>query len=457
MKAINSTRLGSSFVIRRGFVFGAQLISFATVVFALWAVTPIADMLIGGSSASGTASAQNNDEERETRRTPAMRERTYKKLSEAQEEIDEGNSQGALEILNDLKADDGLNSYERAMTWNFTAFLHSNNEDYRQAIRAFEQVLKQPEIPLGLEQQTIFSMAQMYLAVEQPSQTIRMLKRWFSISEPNTQAYILWAQACFLSDDYRCAAQNVEKAIALNNKQGGGQPKENWLLMLRAAYYELGNVPKAIDALEQLVEFYPKGDYFYQLSGMYGEQGNEEKQLSVLEASYDAGMFSRQGEYVALGSLLLNADVPYKAAKVLQEGMDKGIVEKSVTHLRMLAQAWQYSQEAEESISVLQQAAKKSDEGELYVRLGQSYMNLDEWDNCVRSIRAGFKKGGVQRHGSALISLGICLYNADDLDGAIEVFKSAAKNKDSAKFAKNWIEFLRKEKSRRSSIEESLS
>lgn len=444
---------------KQGVLSGAKLTLSAFMAMALWAAAPIATLSVGVVEGPGVAAAQGEqEEERETRRTPAMRERTYKKLSEAQEMIDNDNPGQALEALDKLKADEGLNAYERAMTWNFIAFVHSNQENYDQAIQAFEQVLKQkPQIPVGLEQQTLFSIAQMHLARDRPKQTIQTLQRWFEIADPNTQAYVLWGQACFLSDDYRCAAEKVEQAIALNNKREGGQPKENWLLMLRAAYYELGNIPKAIDALEQLVELYPKGDYFYQLSGMYGEQGNEKKQLSVLEASYDAGMFSRSGEYVALASLLLNVDVPYKAAKVLTEGMDKDIVEENVNNLRMLAQAWQYSQEAEESIKVLRQAAKKSDDGELYVRLGQSYMNIDQWDNCVGSIRSGFNKGGVERRGSALISLGICLYNTDDLDGAIEVFKSAAKDEDNAKFANNWIEFLRQEKSRRRSIEESLS
>lgn len=445
---------------KQGSMSGARVICRVAAVTMLWAAVPLVTGIVAPEARDGAAYAQEQKKQQETRRTPAMRERVYKKLSEAQEMVEKEQFADAINRLDELKKDEDLNSYERAMTWNFIAYTYSSQEKYKEALNAFQQVLKQPEIPVGLEQQTLYAIAQLYLANEEPRQTIKTLERWFAISDPHAQARVLWGQACFLVEDFKCAVDQVNKALALLKKAGDQQPQESWLLILRAAYYELNNIPKVIEVLEQLVHLYPKGDYFYQLSGMYGERGNEKRQLAVLEASYDGGYFSKAGEYTALASLLLNADVPYKAAKVLSEGIKKDIVEDNVRNLRMLAQAWLMAQEPQASIDVLRQAAKQSDDGELYIRLGQAHMNLDEWDNCVTAIRSGLKKGGVERDDSARVSLGICLYNTDDLDGAIEVFKQAAKvakDESTIKFAKNWLEFLRNEKSRRRSIAESLS
>src|SRR5690606_25167720 len=129
-----------------------------------------------------------------------------------------------------------------------------------------------------------------------------------------------------------------------------------------------------------------KAQYFAQLSAMYGDRGDEKRQLLTLEAGYDGGYLSTQAQYVSLASLLLNNDVPYKAAKVMTEGIEKKIVEESVSNLRLLAQAWLFAQEPENAIVALQKAAKKSDDGELYIRLGRSYADLDKWKNCVDAI-----------------------------------------------------------------------
>ncbi|GIX21656.1 MAG: hypothetical protein KatS3mg121_0439 [Gammaproteobacteria bacterium] len=394
--------------------------------------------------------------EKKTRKTPAAREQVFKKLTEAQEAAEAGDTAKALKVLEALRQDQSLNEYERALTWSFLAYIYASQERYADALRAFNEVLKQPNLPEAMEQQSLFSIAQMHLALDQPREAIKAIERWFKVApEPTTQAYVVWAQACYLAEDYRCTARQAENAIALARKQGS-LPQESWLLMLRAAYYELGNIPKVIEVLEQLVKLYPKGDYFYQLSAMYGEQDDEKRQLAVLEAAYDGGYFSRSSEYVTLASLLLNNGVPYKAAKVLEEGMKNKIVERSVSHLRLLAQAYLFAQEPEASARVLAEAAKKSDDGELYVRLGQAYMSMDRWDDCADAIQEGLKKGGIKREGSALVTLGICRFNKDDLDGSIAAFKLAQKHKDTKDFADRWLEYLRNEKARQAQIAESL-
>ena len=67
--------------------------------------------------------------------------------------------------------------------------------------------------------------------------------------------------------------------------------------------------------------------------------------MSALEAVYIMGLFTRSQEYLNLGQLLMQAGYPYRGARVLQEGVDKGLIEKNERNLRLQAQAWQLSQE----------------------------------------------------------------------------------------------------------------
>ncbi|HEX7027350.1 MAG TPA: CDC27 family protein [Gammaproteobacteria bacterium] len=436
----------------------------------VWSGTAAFFMLAGGSllpafvqpdSAQGVVFAQqgeksDTDSGRKTRRTPALKEKTYKALAEAQTAFDASNYAGALEILNNLKADQGLNSYERAMTWNYIAYVYSGQEKYQQSINAFKQVLAQPEIPEALEQQTLYALAQLYLVTDNQKEAITVLKKWFTLTpNPSPDAYVLLAQAYFQLDDYKSAVAEAEKGLAATYKLGE-QPKELLLQLLRAGYVELDNNPKLIDVLELLVKLYPKGDYFAHLSALYGERGDEVRQLLTLEAAYDGGYLDKQNQYVALASLLLSNDVPYKSAKVLTQGIDKKIVEESVNNLRLLAEAWRLAQEHQDAIKVLQKAAKKAEDGELYIRLGQSYAELDEWQNCINAMREGLKKGKLDRPDQANLTLGQCLFNDNDLDGAIAAFTRARTDERSRKFSDQWITFLKNEKDRRQRLANSL-
>jgi hypothetical protein len=390
------------------------------------------------------------------RRTPALREKVYKKLNEAQTQVEAEDFAGAMKVINELKADATLNSYEKAQVWYYQAYIHSVQEKYPDAVKAYEQVLAQKEIPEALELQVLYATANLYLATEQYQKSIDTIKKWFKLSKaPTSSAYITLAQGHFQLEQFKQAIEAVEKGLALV-KSTGGQPPEQALLLLRASYFELENMPKVLEVLEVLVNLYPKGQYFSQLAIMYGERGDEKKQLLTLEAAYDGGYLNTQAQYVTLASLLVSSEVPYKGAKILDEGVDKKIVKDTVNHLRLLAQAWLLAQEPRKAITVLTRAAKEAEDGELYVNLGRSYADLDEWKECTNSIRAGLKKGKLERVDSAYVILGICLYNSDDLDGAIAAFEKAREDERSAKVAFQWSQFLRVEKERRQRIANSL-
>ena len=65
-------------------------------------------------------------DKRETRRTPALRNKVYERLAEAQGLAEAKDFAGAAAILSDMIAEDGkraLNSYELANVYNLHAFL----------------------------------------------------------------------------------------------------------------------------------------------------------------------------------------------------------------------------------------------------------------------------------------------------------------------------------------------
>ena len=194
--------------------------------------------------------------ERETRRTPALRNKVYEKLAEAQAAAEAKNFNEAAKVLDDMIASGGknsLNSYELANVYNLYAFVHYSREDYGKALQAYENVVAQPDIPLAMEMNTRFTIAQLYFVQEQWQKGINALLQWFDMTEnPNANSYVLLAQGYYQTKDYDKALTNVKKAINMNLEKGQ-LPKEQWYNLARFLYFEKGDIPNTVATLEELL------------------------------------------------------------------------------------------------------------------------------------------------------------------------------------------------------------
>ena len=229
----------------------------------------------------------------------------------------------------------------------------------------------------------------------------------------------------------RKAEQKTEIQLAIDNVKKSasnlaiGPTKENWWLLLRAAYFELDNIPKVRYVLERLLIEWSKKEYWTQLAAIYGQDELEEKQISAYATAYQEGFLEKSNEYVQMAQLYLSKEVPHKAAVVLQTGFDEGIVEKEVKNWRLLSQAWFLAQEDQMAIIALREAAKLSDDGELDVRLARSLANIADYKSCVDAAQTGIEKGGLKRDDESYITLGMCQFEEDMYEDSKNSFKLA--------------------------------
>jgi len=193
------------------------------------------------------------------------------------------------------------------------------------------------------------------------------------------------------------------------------------------------------DIQKILLENWPKKRYWFSLAGAYTELGEDNNLIAAYGAAHDQGMLEKESELVTMAQLYMQAEVPYKAAVLLQKEMDAGRVPKSAKNYRLLSQAWMLSQEDEKAIPALKEAARLSDDGELDIRLANTYLNLGNYDECITAVRDGLRKGGLKSVDNAQISLGMCLYNKHQYDAAISAFRDASKTQRSRRIAQQWI------------------
>lgn len=364
-----------------------------------------------------------------TRRTPAIREQVYKRLARVQEllDADEKDLETARNILLDLLKRHGQNSYEQASAHNMLAFIAYSDDDFVGAIRHYELVLAdRPGIPRGLEQATVYTLAQLNFVQERYAAAIDYLNDWFSGEvEPSPPPYVFLAQIYYQMQNYRKALPLMEKAVGIAQERGM-LVRENWWLLLRAMYFAREDYDKVIEIVEILVRDFPKRSYWVQLSGLYGQENKEIPQLQAIDAAYIDVLLEKEREVLNLVGLLMQSDVFYRAGTILEQAMADGIVERNVKNMKMLAQAWQIAREIDKAIPVLEVAAKKAKEGDLHLHLAQVYLEKDKFDGCVNAIDQALRKGKLKKKKSLAYEVrGMCHFSQELLTEADESFKEA--------------------------------
>lgn len=418
---------------------------------------PQVQAALGFTPLSAAVAQEQKADERETRRTPALRNKVYEKLAEAQAAAEEKDLSKAAKVLDEMLAgrrDNELNSYELANVYNLYAFVHYSREDYDKALQAYENVVKQPDIPLAMEINTRYTIAQLYFVQERWQDGIRALQSWFEMTEnPNASAYVLLAQGYYQLKDYDRALTNVETAIDMFRRDGK-VPKEQWLNLARFLYFEKNDINQAVATLEELLKHYPKKQYWVQLSHMYGEQKKDPKQVAAMETAYVQDLLDKGTEMVTMAYLYLNAEVPYKAAKVMDKGLSGEAIEETSKNYEILGNAYRQAQEVEKAIPAMEEAAARSDDGELYTRLGNIYLDGEEYGKAIEAITKGLNRGGVKRPDNARLVLGMAYFNEKQYDKARQAFQAAGRDERSKKFAEQWIKYMDSELDRQRKLRE---
>ena len=391
-----------------------------------------------------------------TERTPAMREFVFKRLSHARDLVEEGQVGKAISSLDDLRAQGSTNFYETAMIWNLYAYLYYSQENYPKAIEAYRNVINTDGIPQSLYTNTLYSLAQLHIAEGDFEAALQPLQKWFDATEePGARAWVFLAQVHLQIGNLDKASSAIRSALDLAQRQGV-TPDEQWLLLARAIHYQQRDYERLRDVLASLALSWPKREYWIQLGAVFGELGDEKRQIAALEAAYEQGVFEKQSDYVSLAQLLLSNEVPFKAARILEEGIEKGIVAEDASNLRLLADAYTMAREYEEAIETLNAAAGISEDGELYLRLAQVQMDRTDWKAAAKAADRALEKGGLARPDVAHIILGLSAFNLKQYERAVESFSAAKEFDGSRDTAQQWLDHVERERNRRKQLDAML-
>jgi tetratricopeptide (TPR) repeat protein len=359
---------------------------------------------------------------------------------------------GKLNQLIDTRGG-GMKPFDKSSVYEFRASVKYQLEDYRGALRDFEQALAAGGFDNKRNNQIRYYIAQLNMQLENYPEAIRGLNEWIAQAKRDgvtvdANAYYLLAAAYVSSTppNYRAAMNPAENAIAART-----EPKKSDYDLLNLIYSETNEPAKRGPLLEKMVNNWPgERSYWVQLSGYYSQTGKDAEAFAVIEVAYRAGLLSKESDILTLVNFYSFFDNPYRGAKLLEREMETGNVAKNTKNLTLLSQLWSQAREHKRAIPVLRQAAGGAPNGELYYRLGQVLLADEQYVESERALQSALSRGGLaaEKVGDIYMLLGTARFSqagpgdCGKRSSARAAFVSATRYPKSSKQARDWVGYI---------------
>ena len=424
----------------------------------------------GVANAAEEKEAESTEERKyenvKTRKRQSVSQQCAKKLESVQEMLSGGKGgsekepdtkqlKNLISQLTDSMTNGCGSSYEKSQVYNLLGFVYYSLNNPAKAVASYKSMVAEPGVDIRQKIDAYYTLAQLYMMLEDYPNAAIQLEAWMANSDVvSADGKVLLAQVY-----YQLNRKN-EALVLLNEsidtvKLSGGIPKENWWLLQKVLYFDKGDNKKVIAILKQLIAHYPKHLYWHQLGGMYGQIEESSHRLASLDILYLDKALSKSRDLISLAYLYLGAGVPFRAARILEQGIEQKIIESSAKNLELLGGAWQQARETQKALEPLKQAAEKSETGETWSRLAMAYLDLDENPQAVKAARNALKKGQLKYPAFTQMTLGNALVNLNCYRDAAEIFSQAAADEKNEKTAKQWQTYVLGEADRRDSLIES--
>ena len=194
--------------------------------------------------------------------------------------------------------------------------------------------------------------------------------------------------------------------------------------------------------------FPEKKNYYRQLAALYAELKREEDSFHIQQIMFSKDMLEKHDELLRIAQLYLFYEVPYKAALILEKELESGRIKDEEKNWEQLANAWLSAREWKKAIPPLKKAAEMSEDGELFLRLGQTFMQEEDWKESKNTLNTLLRKATLiilVELGSYLVSQGI-KKGIKYENSALFAFKRSTGYEDMEADARRWVKVMNQNK-----------
>jgi tetratricopeptide (TPR) repeat protein len=229
--------------------------------------------------------------------------------------------------------------------------------------------------------------------------------------------YLVLIQSYYNTNDFANAAAAAKAELAAK-VAANMKPGEDVLGLLLNAQIKNKDEAGARQTLDQLATVSAKPEVWGQVMDFaLGTNGITDHQLlNLYRLSILTGTM-KDTDFAAMATIDLQSGLPAEAKAVLTKANKTG---------ELLTQANTLAARDQQALPALAAEAAKQTNGEVDVKLGESYYTYGRYDEAVAALQKGIEKGGLKDAADAQTTLGIALLAAGKRPEALAALDKAA-------------------------------
>lgn len=336
--------------------------------------------------------------------------------------------EGAKAELDELRERrwERMNDFEKASTLNFYTNYYLSTEDYVGAIQTFEEILTIEELRLDQRLRTLKSLGQLYAAEENWQASIENFQAWREISEvEDIVVFKSLSYAYYQLEDFQAALPLWLDYMHLSMEQGEELGRDDYAY-LNGIYFTIEDFESALDLTKTMIVKFDDPTDWLNLNAVYASLDNEERRVQALNLAYLMGHVEDENRYLNLGQSLAGMDIPLTGIKLIEEGLEQGIIEDTQENLEIAAQMHLIASTYEEALPNALRVAEMSDSGDGWDTVGYIHYVLHNYEDAVEAFRNAVDKGNLSDRSDTLLFLARSLIELDEFEEARSVARQAA-------------------------------
>ncbi|MGC4111358.1 MAG: tetratricopeptide repeat protein [Nocardioides sp.] len=379
--------------------------------------------------------------------TPKISKQIAKQMSAAQDAFKAKKWNESLAKMKEAEAVPGAKSpFDLYTMAQFRAYIYASTRQDADSARELENQLNSPCMPEAKKADTLKNLVGQYTNLRNYPKAIDYGNRALKLSPNDAEIKVAVAQAYYQSGNNKEAVRVMQEVL-----EGSGKPKEQQLLLIRAACDKAGNNACVTSVFEKLVVYYPKTEYWSNLmDSLRKGQNNDVQQLNVFRLANQVNVMKRPDEFKEMAQLAIDENLSCEAQSILEQGFTKKVfVDKRDVDVntRLLTTAKAKCTTEKSAIATTDASAKSAATGDASVIVGAQYLSTGDAPKAIEALQRALQKGSIakgapneaEKVDEANILLGIAQLKNNNKAEAAKAFRNVKRDPTMTRIAKLWV------------------
>lgn len=324
-----------------------------------------------------------------------------------------------------------MNDFEKSTTLAFYTNYYLGLEDYPGALLIFEEMLTIEDLRLDQRLRTLKTLGQLYMAEERWQESIESYIRWRELSvEEDPTVYKGLSYGYYQSEDYPSALPYWLDYMNLSLQLGEELGRDDYQY-LSGVYFSMEDYQSLLDLTKTMIILFDEPSDWVNLNAVYASLDNDDRRIQALNMAYLMGHIDDEQYYLNLGQSLAGREIPLTGAKIIEEGLELGIIEAELDNLQTNTQMHMIASTYADGLEVAQRVAELDPTGDGWDTVGYFHYMLYNYDDAAEAFQTAIDKGDLSDRSATLLWLSRSLYELDDFEGARAAARQAADSGDS--------------------------